>query len=136
MKLQGTYLGDLRCEFAQPATGAVLGTDARMEETADRSGMCYPTELLAAALGACTMTVLGFVARRLEVDVTGTKVEVEHVMTEDHHKVAKIEVTYILPAGDWPAKVRKQFERAVRRCPVHASLHPDIEQVFNFVWPE
>ena len=57
-------------------------------------------------------------------------------MTEDlPRRIAKLEVDLDMPLpADHPE--RKVFEGAARGCPVHYSLHPDVEVVMKWTWVE
>ena len=63
-------------------------------------------------------------------------VKVRKFMSEDlPRRIVKLEVDLDMPlAGDHPE--RKVFEGAARGCPVHHSLHPDIEVVMKWSWRE
>ena len=49
-------------------------------------------------------------------------------------RIGKIEVTFIMPDREYTDKQKTMIERAAHTCPVHLSLHPDVEQVFTFKW--
>lgn len=39
-----------------------------------------------------------------------------------------------MPDRPYTEKQKASIERAAHTCPVHLSLHPDMEQVFIFNW--
>jgi uncharacterized OsmC-like protein len=128
-----TYLGDLRCEAVHAPSGQKLTTDAPVDNEG-RGESFSPTDLLATSLGACMMTIMGIVARRHDVDLAGTRIRVLKGMSADSpRRVARLEVVFTIPhPADHPK--RSLLENAAKTCPVHASLHPGVENVLTFDW--
>ena len=135
VEIQLEYEGDLHCTATHGPSGTPLSTDAPVDNTG-RGESISPTDLGATALGACMATVMGIVARRKEIAIEGLKVNVRKHMTEDlPRRIAKLEVDLDMPLpADHPE--RKVFEGAARGCPVHYSLHPDVEVVMKWTWVE
>jgi uncharacterized OsmC-like protein len=79
-------------------------------------------------------TVMGIVAERKDIPLEGLRIEVRKHMSEDvPRRIARLEIDLHMPVpADHPE--RKLLESAARGCPVHHSLHPDIETVFNWIW--
>lgn len=128
-----SYQGDLHCRAIHPASGAELQTDAPVDNQG-RGENFSPTDLVATALGSCMATIMGIAARRHDVDLTGVEVTVRKIMSQDTpRRIARLEVDYHLPLpADHPK--RALLEAAAMSCPVHHSLHPDIEQAIQFYW--
>ncbi len=127
------YLGDLRCEATHGPSGKTLVTDAPVDNEGKGESFS-PTDLAATSLGACLMTIMGIVARRHEIDMAGTTLNVRKIMSaEAPRKIARIEVAFNIPLPPDHPK-RQLLESASRSCPVHLSLHPDIQQDFVFDW--
>ena len=100
----------------------------------DRVLFDSPTDLVATALGACMATVMGIVAERKGISLDGLNIEVrKHMSTDTPRRISRLEVDLHIPV---PAShpERKLLESAARGCPVHHSLHPDIEISFNWTW--
>lgn len=78
------------------------------------------------------VTIMGIVAARKGIDLKGMKVEVGKTMsTSPPRRIARLEVKFTMPlAADHPE--RALLEASARSCPVHMSLHPDVEQVVEF----
>lgn len=127
------YEGDLHCRAVHGPSGTVIATDAPVDNNG-RGESFSPTDLVATALGACMATVMGIMAKRKDIDLEGLKVVVRKHMSEDlPRRIAKLEVDLDLPlSADHPE--RKVLEAAARGCPVHHSLHPEIEVVMNWSW--
>jgi putative redox protein len=93
-----------------------------------------PTDLVATALASCIATVIGIVAGRKGIAVEGMTVVVRKFMSADApRRISRLELDIVVPLpADHPE--RKVFESAARGCPVHHSIHPDIEVVMNWDW--
>ncbi|MDP4623862.1 MAG: OsmC family protein [Akkermansiaceae bacterium] len=133
VKINLSYKGGLRCSATHAPSGNVITTDAPVDNNGKGEAFS-PTDLVATALGACMATVMGIVAERKEISLEGMAVEVRKFMSEDSpRRISKLEVDIKMPL---PAShpERKLLESAARGCPVHHSLHPEIETVFNWTW--
>ena len=127
------YEGDLHCNATHLPSGTRLSTDAPVDNNG-RGESFSPTDLVATALGACMATVVGIVAKRKEIPVEGMKIAVRKFMSDDQpRRISKLEVDLNIPLpADHPE--RKLLESAARGCPVHHSIHPDIEVKMNWKW--
>lgn len=127
------YEGELHCNALHLPSGNRLVTDAPVDNNG-RGEAFSPTDLVATALGACMATVIGIVARRKEIPVEGMKIAVRKFMSEDlPRRIARLELDLDMPLpGDHPD--RALLESTARGCPVHQSIHPDIEVVMNWKW--
>lgn len=121
-----TYEGDLHCTAVHGPSGERLRTDAPLDN-GGKGELFSPTDLLATALGTCVVTVMGLVAGRLGLDISGTRVHVvKEMAAQPVRRVGSLLVTITLPAGCVLSQEdRARLERAVDICPVKQSLHPD-----------
>ena len=73
-------------------------------------------------------------AKRKEIDVTAMSVNARKFMSDDQpRRISRIELDLRMPLfADHPD--RKLLESAARGCPVHHSIHPDIDVVMNWTW--
>lgn len=81
-------------------------------------------------------TVIGIVAKRKELAIEGMTVNVRKFMSDEQpRRIKRLELDLQIPL---PASHsdRKLLESAARGCPVHQSIHPDIEVVMNWAWQE
>ena len=85
-----------------------------------------PTDLVAAALGSCMMTLMGIAARTQGVDIVGTRLSITKVMSADPRRIGEIIIDIRFP-GEMAPKARTVLERAAATCPVARSLHPDLQ---------
>ena len=128
------YLGNLRVECTHCATGTQIITDAPLDNHGKGEAFS-PTDLCVTALASCAMTIIGIYGQAHDVDVTGTQIEVVKTMSANPpRRIAKIEVVFTMPDREYTDKQKIMIERAANTCPVHLSLHPDIEQIITFKW--
>lgn len=133
VEIKLTYEGDLHCHALHVPSGSTIATDAPVDNNG-RGEAFSPTDLVATALGACMATVIGIVARRKEIAVEGMKVNVRKSMSDDApRRISRLEVDIDmpLPASHPDARL---LESAARGCPVHHSIHPDIEVKLHWHW--
>jgi uncharacterized OsmC-like protein len=125
------YEGDLHCRLEHGPSGAQIVTDAPADNQG-RGESFSPSDLLAASLGSCIMTVMGIYARRKEIDLRGSSVQVTKEMVHDPlRRVGRLTVVVDLPGGIEAAQ-RQALENAAHTCPVERSLHPDIKVDLQF----
>ena len=130
-----TYEGSLHCNITHRPSQTKLVTDAP-KDNGGQGASFSPTDLVASALGSCMMTIMGIVAARHQIDLKGTKVEViKEMIQEPVRRIGKLTVTFQMAAGI-PVDQRKLLERAALTCPVHQSLHPDIQIPVKFNYPD
>lgn len=128
------YQGDLRCDAVHPS-GTHLSTDAPIDNQGKGESFS-PSDLVATALGSCMMTIMGIVGRRHQLNLAGLKVRVEkHMINEPVRRIGKLSVTFQMPEG-LAADKRQLLQNAAFTCPVHKSLHPDIETPVVFNYPD
>jgi putative redox protein len=124
------YAGNLRTEATHTASGNTILTDAPVDNHG-RGEAFSPTDLVSAALGSCMMTIMGIVAERLNVDLTGVTYDVTKHMAAEPRRIRQIDVQFKLPAT-LNLKERTTLENAARTCPVALSLNPEIRQEVQF----
>ena len=131
--IQVEYQGDLHCKAVHGPSGTELNTDAP-KDNQGRGESFSPTDLVATALGTCMLTVMGIMARTLEIDIAGTTATVEKEMTASAPRMIKsLAVKIHVPHSVTPENQLK-LERAAHTCPVHKSLHPDVQTPIEFTW--
>ena len=131
------YEGQLHCVATHGPSGATLPTDAPVDNHGKGESFS-PTDLVAAALGTCVMTIMGIVADRHQLDLTGTRIHVtKEMIQEPIRRIGRLAVTITVPAEKavrLSASDRSRLETAAHHCPVHQSLHPDVQAPIEFVW--
>jgi uncharacterized OsmC-like protein len=134
VEITGKYIGNLKVEMTHGPSGAVVRTAAPVDNKGDGSSFS-PTDLTAASLGACMMTLIAIVGERDGLDLSGLSFRLEKHMVSDPRRIGAIPVTIRMPAG-LTAPQRKKLENAALTCPVHKSLSPEIDKQVEFVYPD
>jgi putative redox protein len=131
--IQIEYQGELHCKAVHGPSGTELNTDAP-KDNQGRGESFSPTDLVATALGTCMLTIMGIMARTLTIDIAGTTAIVEKEMTDAAPRMIKrLTVKINVPQSLSPEDQQK-LERAAHTCPVHKSLHPDVQTPIEFTW--
>ena len=133
VRIEMEYEGDLHCRAVHGPSGTELSTDAP-KDNQGRGESFSPTDLVATALGTCILTTMAIQARTLGLNVEGATASVEKEMTTEGPRrigrlVVQIRVPQALSETD-----RLKLERAAHTCPVHRSLHPDVQAPIEFTW--
>lgn len=127
------YRGDLHCIATHGPSETVLQTDAPLDNQG-RGEAFSPTDLVATALGTCMATTMAIHARRSGADLTDFRLEVTKEMSASApRRIARLATEIWMPAG-MPRD--PALEQAALTCPVHQSLHPEIEAWVKFHWME
>lgn len=133
VKISVDYLGELRCRATHGPSGVTFQTDAPVDNQGKGESFS-PTDLVATALGTCLATIMGIAAVRYEVDLKGMHIEVEKEMASSpSRRIKRLTAVVDIPLPESHPK-RELLEQAAMQCPVHASLHPDVEQKITFRW--
>ena len=127
-----TYLGDLRTECEHLKSGSTYVTDAPTDNNGKGEAFS-PTDTVATGLANCMLTVMGIKARDLDVKLDGSVAIVTKTMASNPRRISKIEVEIALPSHI-SEKHKKILENTGNTCPVHHSLHPDIEKKIAYNW--
>jgi uncharacterized OsmC-like protein len=127
------YEGELRCQATHGPSGSQIITDAPTDNHGKGEAFS-PTDLVATALATCMATVMSIKARQKGYDLKGMKVSVEKQMSEDSpRRIVGLPITIEMPLPESHPD-RKLLEATALACPVHHSVHPEIEKPVAFVW--
>ena len=129
MEIDARYDGSKKCSLTHQE-GPTLRTDAPKDIGGDASAFS-PTDLVAAALASCVLTTIGMFAERHDLDLTGMTARVGKEMHASPRRIGRLPLVVTLPASV-PADLRATLERVGHSCPVHASLHPDIDAEIEY----
>ena len=133
VEIQIDYEGRLRCSAQHMLSGGKISTVAPVDNQG-RGESFSPTDLVATALGSCMATVMGIAANRREIDLGGLRMSVKKEMSGDlPRRIARLEVVIFMPLSESHPD-RKVLEGAAMTCPVHHSIHPDIEVDMTWHW--
>lgn len=126
------YEGQLRTQATHLASGDVIRTDAPLDNRG-KGASFSPTDLVAAALGTCMLTIMGIRARDKGWSIEGTRVVVTKEMLSSPRRIGAISLSIHVPQ-DFDEEARTLLIHAAKSCPVACSLHPEIQQHFHFSW--
>jgi uncharacterized OsmC-like protein len=108
----------------------LIRTDAPIDNHGLGQGFS-PTDLVATALGACMITVMGIKAADKGWPLVEVSCEVLKVMKESPRRIGSIELLITMPAK-LEVQQREILERVALTCPVARSLSNELEQVVQF----
>ncbi len=131
---QITYLGDLRTKAIHLRSGNEIITDAPPDNQGKGEAFS-PTDLVAAALGSCMVTIMGIAARTHNFNIDGTILRITKLMTPSPRRIGEIIINIDFPPLHYSKKVKKILQHCADTCPVALSLHPDLKQTvkLNFI---
>ncbi|MGI9240940.1 MAG: OsmC family protein [Verrucomicrobiales bacterium] len=133
VRIEVQYTGDLHCDASHEPSAAVLSTDAPVDNNGKGESFS-PTDLVAAALGTCMLTVMGIAAEKRGIDLGLASASVDKEMSQDlPRRIVRLTVRIKVPL---PAEhpQREVLEAAALSCPVYHSVHADLEKVVSFAW--
>lgn len=127
------YLGELRSQLRH-FSGVEIFTDAPLDNHG-KGASFSPTDLLCASLASCMVTIMGIEARKWDVPFEGVKAEIQKFMISHPRKVERVHIKLYMPENLENNTHREKIEQAGLHCPVALSLHPDVEQQIEFMYP-
>ena len=132
--MTGRYTGDLNVTVRHELSGTELETAAPLDNHGDGSSFS-PTDLVASSLGSCILTVMAIAARNEGIPFDDAGFRVEKHMASDPRRIAALPLVITMPAGLSPAQ-RERLEKVGSHCPVHRSIHPDLDTPLTFEYPD
>ncbi len=128
-KINAEYIGDDQVELTHGLSGNKMVTDLP-PDNGGRGRTFSPTDLAAASVASCVLSIMAKLAAREGIKFEGTSLEIEKHMQENPRRIAKLTGLIKLPAGLSPVQ-REKMLACVKACPVSRSLHPDIKLEFT-----
>ena len=127
------YKNNLRTEAQHIASGQKIITDAPLDNNGKGEAFS-PTDLVATALASCMITIMAIAAEKNGINISETSASVKKIMGTNPRTISDV-VIEIKMSKDLALKDRKRLEKAALACPVHKSLHPDMnkEITFNYI---
>lgn len=93
-----------------------------------------PTDLVAASLLSCIVTVMGIHAEKRGMQLGDIEGSVEKTMNASPRRIARLVVQINVTGHNLSTNERQLLEQIGINCPVALSLHPDIEQQVRFTY--
>jgi len=123
-KLISRYIGDEKVEIIHTPTNSKLITDLP-PDNGGKGRNFSPTDLVAAALSSCILTIMAVSAKKDNINLEGTEIEIEKEMTSNPRRIAKF-TGKIKFNENISKEQRKKLMTVLKTCPVTRSLNPDI----------
>ena len=134
VNITGRYTGDLKMQVRHELSGTECTTAAPLDNHGDGSSFS-PTDLVATALGSCIVTVMAIAAQNEGIPFGEASFRVAKQMASDPRRIAALPLVIPMPPGRTDAQ-RARLENVGSHCPVHRSIHPDIETPVEFEYPD
>ena len=128
-----TYVSNLRTEATHVQSGNSIITDAPVDNQG-KGEYFSPTDMVAAALASCAMTIMGIAARDNGFSIDGAKASTTKIMASDPRRISEIQIEYNFEGIDLNPDQRKIMEDVSKTCPVCLSLHPDLKRTIKFCY--
>jgi putative redox protein len=132
VEMYAMYKGNKNCILTHGPSKAVIETDAP-KDNHGRGESFSPTDLMAASLGVCMLTVMGIQADQKSWDMNGSKAKVVKEMGTSPRRISKLTAHLELPMT-LNEEARSHLEKTALGCPVKQSLHPDIILDIKFTY--
>jgi putative redox protein len=125
------YAGQKKCDLTHPE-GPKLRTDAPKDIGGDATAFS-PTDLIAAGLASCIVTTIAMWAERHQLEIGPARASVQKHMTTppSPRRLGRLPVVVELSKGI-PVEMRERLEKVGHSCPVHASLHPEVDAPIEY----
>ena len=128
------YLGDLRCACTHLQSGSIIETDAPTDNFG-KGERFSPTDTICIGLATCIITTMGIKSASMNIDLSGSSLEVTKHMLNNPRRIGKIEVTLHMKTPTPIEEASQKLLEAIgNNCPVVKSLHPDIEKIVQYNW--
>lgn len=124
---------NIHCKYTKDTqvTVTVEGIADTLHTIHDGSGRYVtPGDMLVAALGACTLTMIGAVAQQFHQSIEEASVTLKPTFSQDGKGLQRVEMHLTLPPGT-SEDMRRRCITAAQHCPVHKSLNPAIEVIIS-----
>jgi uncharacterized OsmC-like protein len=124
VKVKAQYVGDDTVELEHEPSGRKIVTDLPLDN-GGKGRTFSPTDLLAASLASCILTIMAKAAAKDGLDIKGAAIEIDKEMAASPRRVARFTGSIVLPAHlSGPQK--EKLKAYMKACPVSASLHPEV----------
>jgi putative redox protein len=131
VSMTAVYLGGLRTEVTHLKSGNKVITDAPVDNNGKGEAFSS-TDLTCTSLSSCMMTLMGMLADRENIELTGLRSEIVKVMASNPRKIAEIHISFFHDNLKATEVQKEKLRRAALTCPVALSVSPEIKQVVNF----
>ncbi len=137
--IQSNYEGTLRTKAIHLQSKTVIFTDAPTDNNGKGEAFS-PTDLVAAALGNCMMTIMGIFASKNNIALENSEEKITYettkIMSADlPRRIIEIKIDFKFPKNlDFSPENQQKLINVAHTCPVALSLHPNIKQNVSFLF--
>lgn len=124
------YLGNLRTAVTHHQSQTKNYTDAPLDNNGKGESFS-PTDMVAAALCSCMITIMGIVAEKNLFPFHEAKGSVTKHMGSAPRRIVKLEVEILIRDEKYSTQQKRLLEKSAINCPVAKSVHPEIEQIVS-----
>lgn len=133
VRIDSIYQGDLRVAGTHGPSGVTLNTDAPVDNHGKGESFS-PTDLVATALAHCMLTIMGIKAQSLGIDIKGSTVSIEKIMSADLPRRIVALPMKISMKGSFTEEQKNSLIAAAGLCPVAKSIAPEIDKPIDWSW--
>ncbi|MBL4709989.1 MAG: OsmC family protein [Flavobacteriales bacterium] len=130
VKIKGKYVGGLRCQLNHEPSSNTINTDAPLDNQGQGETFS-PTDLVAAALGSCMLTIIAIKAKARKIEINQPKLSIEKHMNSAPRKIERVKITIEFDTV-LSEENRKYLEAEAKKCPVALSLNAELTQEVIF----
>jgi putative redox protein len=123
------YLEGLRTEVFTENGKFCFHTDASKEH-GGKGEYISPTDVFAASLGSCILTIMGLQAKKLGIEFKDVSATVEK-KASPMGGISEI-IVHIHYHHSLDHETKEKLEKAAKHCPIHSSIDPKIKQAIHF----
>ena len=132
VKISGNLVGTNSTEIIHGPSGSVIKTTAPVDNGGDGSTFS-PTDLCAASLGACALTIMGMYIAKNNIPVDALRFDLEKEMsTTTPRRISKLTVNFHINT----TCSEEDFKRIMntgKTCPVRHTLLKEIDVIENYL---
>ncbi len=129
-KITGKYTGSLRNNLIHNQSNKTIITDAPLDNNGKGESFS-PTDLVAAALGSCMLTIIAIRANSKNINIGNPTYEIKKHMESSPRKISVIEINIIF-FQSFSEDQKSYLEEEAKNCPVALSIDSSIEQRITF----
>lgn len=124
VRITGVTTGKTTTRLVHEDSGSVIETMAPKDNGGD--GLLFsPTDLCAASLGCCAITIMNMYAHNAGIPVERMAFAVTKEMAANPRRIARLTLRYEI-ATDCDDQDFQKLVNAGKGCPLRRSLHPDV----------
>ena len=128
--LQVTYDGFQHCTALKKPQGKTAAMDCPYTGKGEELS---PANMVGSGLAGCMLISMGTLGIRDEIDITGTRVDVE--VEQSEKRIESISLVFNM-AHVYSEIERQKLERAAGLCPIKSSFHSDASINIEYKYPD